>query len=127
MHRFALLALLFVSACGGMEEPQTPATFTNVQTKVFNLSCNISRSCHIGPSAAGELNLEDPAYQALMRNAIADPTKQLVVPGDPDHSYIMDKMLNRNVNNLFMPPTGMIEADRIDLVSRWIAAGAKND
>src|SRR5262245_8510488 len=117
----ALFALAFaaLAACGS-EEPATPPTFTNVQTKVVNRSCNISRSCHSGQSAAGQLNLEDPAYQQLMRAAVADPSKMLVVAGNPDASFLLDKMLNRNVNNLYMPPTGMIEADRIDLVKRWI-------
>ena len=123
----ALSTVIALAACGGTDPMETPPTFTNVQTRVFNLSCNISRSCHVGSSAAGVLNLEDPAYARLMRPAVADPTKMLVVPGDPDHSYIMDKLLNRNVGNLYMPPTGMIEMERIDLVKRWIAAGAPND
>jgi hypothetical protein len=112
--------------CGSDPEP-TPATFQNVQTKVLNLSCNNFQGCHRGASPAGQLSLESPAYDKLFKMAVADPSKTIVVAGKPEDSYIIDKMRNRNVNGAFMPPTGMIEEDRIELVERWIAAGAKND
>jgi hypothetical protein len=131
MRLVLLLCVLTLSACGGMD-PQpcaAPHNFAVIQTRVINLSCSLSSSCHRGgASAAGQLSLEMPgAYEALMRPAMADPSKMLIVPGDPDHSYVMDKLLNRNVGNLFMPPTGQIEADRIELVRCWIADGAMND
>lgn len=131
MIRAALIAsaLILISACGPDEEEQLPATYTNVKAQVFAKSCNNFQGCHRGASPAGQLDLTDPAVMDLMRASIADPARQLIVAGDPSKSFLMDKMLDRNVPapGTEMPPGALIEADRIALVERWIAAGAPND
>jgi hypothetical protein len=129
MARLAVLtfALVFFAACG---EPETPPTLTNVQTKVFNLSCNNFSGCHNGASPAGQLSLEDRVeLSKLTMASVADPMRKIIVPGDPASSFMMDKLRNRNVPppGTSMPPGLPIEEDRIDLVERWIAAGAPND
>ncbi len=121
-------ALLLLAACGP-EEEELPATYTNVKAQVFAKSCNNFQGCHRGASPAGALDLTDPAAMDLMRPSIADPARMLIVAGDPGSSFMMDKMLDRNVPapGTEMPPGALIEADRIALVERWIAAGAMND
>lgn len=133
-------ALVLLVACGGEPDPPPPPpvdpTLTNVQNRVLSLSCSLSGSCHKGASAAGQLNLETGMSHAqLMRASTEVTTKMLVVAGQPDASYLMDKLLNRNLPTspnpqdpwTSMPPGVLLEADRLELIRAWIAAGAKND
>src|SRR5688572_1601085 len=108
MRSSLLLPLtLLAFACGG-----DPPTFRTVQTEVLDKSCNAFNTCHKGASPAGELGLEDPAYDVLFKEAISAPGRKLVVAGDPDGSFLMDKLLDRNVPapGTEMPPGAMIEA-----------------
>ena len=136
-HAPKLGALLFglAVACGGEDTPQTPATLTNVENLVFTPSCSLSSSCHKGASPAGGLNLEANTHAALIADSTEVPGKKRVAPGNPDASYVMDKLLNRNLPSqgpngeiwTSMPPGVTLEADLIDLVRRWIQAGALDD
>jgi hypothetical protein len=128
-------ALLFgLAACGG-DEAKTPATLTNVEAMVFTPSCSLSSSCHTGASPAGGLNLDANTHGALIADSTEVPGKKRVAPGNPDASYLMDKLLNRNLPSqgpngeiyTSMPPGVTLEADLIDLVRRWIQAGALDD
>jgi hypothetical protein len=128
------LGLTSIIACGGEEEPKLP-TFTRVQAEVLTVSCSISSSCHVGNRPAGELALTAPSYANLVNvEALESPGKMLVKPGDPDNSYLMDKLLDRGLPTstdgtpwTSMPPGSRLDQARIDLVHDWIAAGAKDD
>jgi hypothetical protein len=92
-----------------------------------------------GVQAGFDLNDLDIAYMELVGdgsgadstcrvdNMASNPLQKMVVPNDPDASYILTK-LGEPVGflcGLVMPPTGMtLSADRIDLLRRWIEAGA---
>lgn len=54
--------------------------------------------------------------------------KTRVVPGDPDNSLLVQKLSDNTSCGERMPPTGVpVSAESIDLVTKWIAAGAQND
>lgn len=119
-------SLLFAAAgCGG--EPETPATFTNVQ-EALTLSCVFS-ACHQGASPAGEMGLEAPAYDRLVNvPSTQNPDKVRVKPNDVAGSYLMDKILGVDIaEGDRMPPTAPLSEARTDLIRRWIEAGAPND
>jgi hypothetical protein len=128
---FSALVLCSLAACGSEE---AAPTFTRIQKEVFNPSCTFS-ACHSGGNPAGGMDLTEPAHAKIVDVASTEkPSAKRVVPGDPDSSYLMDKLLDRNLPAApqgetwtSMPPGGSIEADRIELVRAWIAAGAKND
>lgn len=129
-----LAASLTTVACCGSDPPPAPPKLSQLETQVFHFSCSLSSSCHKGASPAGMLNLEDRTYNALVRASIEVPSKQIVAPGDPNKSYLMDKLLGRSLPNgppgeewTSMPPGAPLESDRLELVRRWIAAGAKDD
>ena len=49
----------------------------------------------------------------------------LVVPMDPDNSYLIRKMENdAGIVGLVMPPTGSILQTDIDVIRQWITDGA---
>jgi hypothetical protein len=126
------------AACGGSSGPSTPATLATVQKDVFSVSCSISVSCHKG-AGQGMLNLESGMTYAQLvnRSAPEKMDEMLVKPGDPDHSYVMDKVLDRNLPKepagttpawTSMPPGGpMIDANQLEELRSWIADGAKNN
>ena len=60
--------------------------------------------------------------------SVGVPAKKLVVPGDPDASYLYEK-LSKAAPELGdqMPPGAPLEADRLEQIRAWIAAGAKDD
>lgn len=107
-----------------------PAKFATLQQKIFK-SC-ASASCH-GTVASGGLNLSrSAAYANLVDVPAANEAaraagRMRVVPGDPDHSFLLDKLggpLTRDEGSP-MPLAGPpLSAKKIDLIRRWIAAGA---
>lgn len=125
-------SLHWASACGllwacAAEAPGAPATYTDVKAKVF-VSCAFS-TCHKGASPAGGLSLEGDARAQLVDKAASGvPGRKRVVPGDPGASYLMDKLtLTKPAVGDPMPPGGALEAERIEMVRSWIAAGAQAD
>lgn len=114
--------------CGG-GAPSKPATLGNVQQDVFALSCTFS-SCHSSGAAKGGLVLEPGSFGKLVNvGAVGAPGRRLVVPGQPDASYLLEKLTSdRPAAGARMPPGGIaLEAERVELVRAWIQAGAQND
>lgn len=108
----------------------TPATFQAVQTQVFT-NCTTS-SCHSAVGARGDLVLDaDLAYDQLVgvpaSNSVAKGKGKLrVKPNDPDGSFLLQKLEAPSADEgALMPSRGAkLTAAQIDLVRRWIAAGA---
>jgi hypothetical protein len=126
----AMLALALCAACDGGEPQPAPPTFTEVHERVLQVSC-VFATCHKGgPSPAGDLSLErDEAYANLVDvpSSVVDGEIR-VVPGDPEASYVIDKLTaTMPADGDPMPPDAALEADRIELVRAWIEAGAVDD
>lgn len=117
--RAAVVVTLVLCACG-------PAgTLSKVESDVFAKSC-AQTSCHKGASSAGNLNLEGKTHGKLVGVAATIQGEQLVVPGKPEASLLM-KRLKPVAPYSVMPPGEALEAERLELIRSWIAAGAKDD
>ena len=134
--RVCALPLLLV-ACSG------PATLTDVQTDVFDRSCGFS-SCHGSTAGAGELDLTAGHAHASLVGVVpagvdnTDPDlpagvdvsgEILVIPGDPDNSYLMKKLAGADgINGAAMPEgSPPIDPKLVDEIASWIEAGAADD
>jgi mono/diheme cytochrome c family protein len=60
-------------------------------------------------------------YQDVMTSGNNAPT---VIPGDPESSLLAQWLLGTVDQGGFMPPSGMLPQDEVDLILDWIAAGA---
>lgn len=128
----AAMAVVSVMGCGGSaSNSELAPTMTNVQVEIFDKSCGRFLGCHQGAAPAADLNLEAPARAKLQRASVQRPERLLVVPEDPEASFLMDKLLGRGLpvgipgGSVRMPPSSpSIEAERLELVRAWIAAGA---
>jgi len=83
--------------------------------------------CHIGEFAAASMDLsEGLAYANLVGVASGfGPTVPRVKPGDPDNSFLMWRLNNKDTVG-YMPPSdaadpGPIPPDQVALVKAWIA------
>jgi hypothetical protein len=111
-----------------------PATFATIQEKIFTPLCSTA-SCH-GGAAAGGLDLTpEVAYGTLVDVLAANPVARdagllRVSPGDPGNSFLFSKLTGvlGPGEGLAMPRVGaLIPQKQIELVRRWILAGAPAD
>jgi len=118
------------------ETPDAPActiepTLASLSENYFSKSCNFG-SCH-GSTKAGGLDLTGDAHAALVNvpavfAGAADNGKILVIPGDPDNSYFVQKLEGPDASEGAIMPFGAQEPMdpdcRIKMVRQWIADGA---
>lgn len=82
--------------------------------------------CHLG-NAPGQLAMPDAdtAYANLVGVASIQVDQDRVVPGDPDNSYLQDKITGTQAFGDPMPPMGPLlgAADQMT-IETWIAGGA---
>jgi methionine-rich copper-binding protein CopC len=139
----ALLSLL-IAACAGNGEgldangrPLTPggsavpplsADFASLQANIFTPICSV---CHVGGSAPEGLRLDaDNAYNLLVGVPSTEvPSVLRVKPGDPDNSYIIQKLEGHAAVGKQMPfgcPTSQpcLPTTTIAFVRQWITNGA---
>lgn len=125
-----LIVLLAPIACGGDgtgDEAGAPATLTEIEAEIFARSCTFS-ACHKGASPAGGLGLEGATHDKLVDIMATGAAKPLVVPGDPDGSYLYEKLTATTPTaGDPMPPGAPLSADKLEKVRSWIAAGAADD
>lgn len=107
-------------------------TFSGDVQPIFANSC-ASGGCHGGPEGLTGLDLSPSvAYDQLVgAPSFQVPTLNRVTAGDPDQSYLMNKLHGTfedvGGSGDIMPPGFGLGAADIDVVSAWIAAGAHND
>jgi len=105
-------------------------TFTNVHEEILQPSCSFS-ACH--GSGAGYLELVGDAStnHAVLVGIVSfgSPEETLVIPGDPDGSYLVKKIDGAEgiEGDPMPPPGGGLSEEQIALVRAWIEAGAPND
>jgi hypothetical protein len=129
-------AILVLSACAGSGEgldaggrPITDSgansDFQEIQDTILTPVCT---ACHVGAGAPQGLRLDaGNSYAMLVNIASAEvPGLMRVNPGNPDSSYLVQKIEGTAAVGVRMPANGppYLPQDRIDLVRRWIAAGA---
>jgi hypothetical protein len=130
-----LLIVLAVGAavgCGATNDDRDP-TWSYISPAIIQPNCATS-SCHSQGSAVAGLNLStvDAGYRSLLqlhlplRGMIGAPkTRQLVTPGNPDESRVVNMM--RAVGSWRMPPDRPLAEGDIVLIERWILNGAQKD
>jgi hypothetical protein len=119
------------SACGGGEplpgdvSDAGMPTLADVQARVFTPSCAFS-TCHSGSAPAAGLDLDLARRDAMVH--VRSPVHAdsiLIVPGDPDASYLYRKLADDPPPLGDRMPIGSpLDPTRLALVRAWIAAGA---
>ena len=101
-------------------------SFDDIQTNVLTPTC-ATAGCHSGPTPPQDLNLEaGNAFANLVNVASMEvPALLRVAPGDPDNSYLIQKLEGTAAVGMRMPLGGAaLSQDTIDDVRQWIADGA---
>jgi hypothetical protein len=131
---------LVAAACGRagavLDGSSGDPTLAAIRGEIFNNSCALG-SCHARPTLAARLDLQDNGLCRLLvsRGSCLFPDKQLVVPGKPEVSFLMDKLRGIDLvgtpdedcgtSNLRMPlGQSALPAAKLAQVEEWIRAGA---
>ncbi len=118
--------------------PNLRPTFTSIQKEIFNTQDSSGRlactSCHVAGGAASGTGLfltEGSSYAALVgRPSRLRPGETLVIPGDPDNSYLVRKLEGGpNINGLRMPRNNgpFLTEGQMLVIRRWIKEGAASN
>jgi hypothetical protein len=124
----AVLAL--ATGCGDEESgAPIPPTLSAIQAQIFTPNCASFSSCHGGASPQEGMSLVAPAAGALIGVASSEvPTLMRVAAGDPDASYLLQK-LERAMPavGVRMPPDQPLGSNKLAAIRQWIAAGAQDN
>lgn len=115
--------------------PNLEPTFASIQREIFETTDTAGRvacvNCHnpSNPVAGRLLNLTSGASydQLVNRPSVERPSVRLVDPGNPDGSYLVDKVVGRNtIVGRRMPINGppFLTEGQILILRRWIELGA---
>jgi mono/diheme cytochrome c family protein len=115
--------------------PNLEPTFASIQRDIFESTDSAGRTscvtCHTstGRNPSGGMNLNhDVAYDQIVNAAVrgkAGATR--IVPGDPDNSYLLQKLVgSSSIAGRRMPSNGppYLTDGQILIIKRWIAIGA---
>ena len=100
------------------------ANFNSIQDHVFTPICTV---CHAGGSAPKGLRLDATNSYTLLVGvpSTEDPSIERVRPGDPDNSYLIQKLEGHASVGGQMPLGGPpLSADAIAVIRQWITDGA---
>lgn len=115
--------------------PGLEPTFSSVQAQIFETTDVAGRqaciACHtnVGRTPSGGLNLaHDGAYDQIVNApSRGKPGAIRVIPGDPENSYLVQKLEGRSsIVGRRMPQAGppFLTDGQILILKRWIALGA---
>lgn len=127
------------SGGGGNPPPASPppppppaalsAVFSDIQDNVFTPNC-ATAGCHAGASAPQGLQLDAQNSFALLVGVASSevPTILRVAPGDPNNSYLIQKLEGTAAAGGQMPlGRPPLPQSTIDVVRQWIIDGATDD
>ncbi len=96
--------------------PAKPAADLAAQVKeIFRARC---LECHGGAKKSGGIDI-------LNRDLLVN-RKKVVVPNKPDDSELFARITANDESRMPEPPREPLTSDQVDLIRRWIAAGAPN-
>jgi hypothetical protein len=128
MTRLIVLVTL-LSAC--VEAEERPARWSYVYAAVLQPACTTS-GCHSKLSALAGVDLSDRegAYNILTGHVCGQlapgaPPRNYVTPGSSEYSQLIEQLRGENRN--VMPPDYPLPAVEVEMVARWIDAGAQCD
>jgi mono/diheme cytochrome c family protein len=135
------LTLLIVAACagngngldangrplvpGGSPPPPLSADLASIQANIFTPICSV---CHIGGGAPEGLRLDAAdSFNLLVGVPSTEvPSLMRVKPGDPDNSYIIQKLEGHAAVGAQMPLGGpYLSISTIAFIRQWITDGAQ--
>jgi hypothetical protein len=113
------------TACGSI------VSFSGDVVTIFTQRCS-DGMCHSGrrPAAGMDLSSAAAAHASLVGvPGDCSDGRLRVAPGDPDRSYLIDKLRGRNLcRGVQMPNRGeALPESQILLIEDWICGGARND
>ena len=117
-----MISFLHFTSCKKKKEkcdlPDTVSYKNDVQP-IFNENCTTS-GCHSGTNPKGNLNLvSSVSYQQL-----SNSQSGYINTTNPSSSLLYSSM--KSLNNP-MPPNGVLEQCKLDLILKWIEQGAQNN
>ena len=130
-----ILAALALGGCSGGDgtgldrPPPLEASFSSIQANVFTPTC-ATAGCHQGAGAPQGLRLEDAVSYAMLVNVASseDPGVLRVAPGNPDASYLVQKIEGTASVGAQMPLNAApLPQATIDVIRQWITEGAVDD
>jgi hypothetical protein len=134
-RNLSLLTSFLLAACGGGDgggggggggggDPPIEATLDSIQENVFSAICT---NCHVGAGAPQGLRLEEGMSHAMLVNVPSAEVPSLlrVDPGNPDDSYLIQKLEGTATVGARMPLGGpFLSDDEMAAIRQWIADGA---
>ncbi|MEX2124743.1 MAG: Ig-like domain-containing protein [Woeseia sp.] len=138
-----MLAAGIAAGCGGGSgdgadngappEPPPPSSFgpnfSEIQDQVFTPTCAVS-GCHTGAGAPEGLRLDEANSFGMLVDVASSqvPSILRVAPGDPDNSYLIQKLEGTASVGVRMPESGPpLPQASIDVIRQWIIDGAIDD
>jgi len=103
----------FIRTLQPEEAPTGPISFAQDVLPLFEAKCNM---CH---GSLGGWSGE--TYDSVVNSGVHKP---VVVPGSPEASLLVQKMLGTHTVGSIMPPGGKLPDAEIQIVIEWIRAGA---
>lgn len=101
------------------------ADFSSIQEHVFTPICTV---CHAGGGAPLGLRLDAANSYDLLVGVPSEEVPSLlrIKPGDPDHSYLVQKIEGHAAVGGQMPLGGPpLSADQISAIRQWVSDGAQ--
>ena len=129
---------LILAACTGGDGSGLPVqtapggfnpNFSEIQANVFTLNC-ATTGCHFGAAAPQGLRLDEVNSYGLLVGvrSTQSSSKLRVAPGDPDNSYLIQKLEGTASAGAQMPLNAPpIAQASIDVIRQWISDGAIDD
>jgi len=137
IQRLRLAGLAFAGMAGCHAQGTSPASVTaaTLDRDIFKPNCAFG-SCHGGGAPAAGLDFTNGVCAAMLqRPSCLFPDQTLALPGDPDKSFLVQKLRGNDLppkpatscgtSDFRMPLGGTpLAADQIARVAAWIAGGA---
>jgi hypothetical protein len=129
-----LLGGTFAAGCGGDDSPivEVPQPLlSDIQAKIFTPSCAGFSSCHPtnGPAKC-DLTAGRSWSTLVGKPAVVNHARTLVVPGDPEASFLIAKLRGHLTEDdgdpmpLRNPP---LPEEAIQAIEQWILEGAQDN
>jgi len=124
---FVVLASGSAGCVGNLADPDAftdAGTITKDAQTVFGESC-ATIGCHDDVTTAADLNLLSPGVESRVLNVNATgvgcEARVLVLAGDPDSSYLFDKILGTiGICGSRMPLLSILPASDVEVIREWI-------